>query len=83
MGVKVCLTSSSFSFNKYISFFNMYLFNFWLGCVLVVAHRSLLTHARFFLVELWLTNLVFLQQVGSQFSDQGVNPHPLHWKVDS
>ena len=27
--------------------------------------------------------LVALQHVGSQFPDQGSNPNPLHWKVDS
>ena len=30
-----------------------------------------------------LSSLAVAQHVGSQFPDQGSNPHPLHWKADS
>ena len=30
-----------------------------------------------------VAGLVALWHVGFQFLDQGLNPHPLHWKVDS
>ena len=33
--------------------------------------------------ELWYAGLVALWHVGFQFLDQGLNPHPLLWKVDS
>ena len=33
--------------------------------------------------QLWHVGLVAPQRVGSQFSHQGLNPCPLHWKADS
>ena len=33
--------------------------------------------------QLWDTGLVVLQHVGSWLHDQKLNPHPLHWKVNS
>ena len=33
--------------------------------------------------QLQCVGLVALWHVGSQFPDQRLNPHPLHWKVDS
>ena len=35
------------------------------------------------LSSLWRLDLVAPRHVGSQFPNQGLNSHPLHWKVDS
>ena len=68
--------------------FKKYLF-IWLRRVLVVARgifmaaRGLLSSCSTRAQQLWRVGLVALQHVGSQFPDQGSNPRPLHWKVDS
>ena len=49
------------------------------GFSLVVAHGLQSAWAQ----QLWHAGLVALWHVGSQFPDQGSNPHPLHWKADS
>ena len=46
---------------------------------LVTEHRLFSTRAQ----QLWLRGLGVLWHVGSMFPNQGSNPCPLHWKVDS
>ena len=67
-------------------FLSIYLFSLllWLHWVFV-AVRGLVSSCgvQVFSLQLWRTGLAVPRHVGSQFPDQGSNPRPRHWKVDS
>ena len=86
-------TVREFPYSSFI-FLNIYLFYLFIFFIFFGCIGSLLRHSGFSLVvacslqgeqaqQLWCLGLIAPRHVGSQFPDQGLNLHPLHWKVDS